>query len=154
MVAALLLLWLALAITITILAARRFRLAEEVLSAARVNATLLELTPARPLIIRAHHFAIAPSARGHLVRDLGLHGTPSRIGELTGSDSGIVGEDLDALKEDVEVARVSAGRISRKVRASGSGRVFEVRGGPAPEPAQPGSLLLWFFDTSVGEEER
>ena len=151
MVAALLLLWLALAITITILAARRFRLAEEVLSAARVNATLLELTPARPLIIRADHKI---EADPHLVRDLGLHGTPSRIGELTGNDSGIVGEDLDALKEDVEVARVSAGRISRKVRASGSGRVFEVRGGPAPEPAQPGSLLLWFFDTSVGEEER
>ena len=72
MVAALLLLWLALAITITILAARRFRLAEEVLSAARVNATLLELTPARPLIIRADHKI---EADPHLVRDLGLHGT-------------------------------------------------------------------------------
>ena len=52
------------------------------------------------------------------------------------------------------MARVSAGRLSRKVRASGTGRVFEVRGGPAPAPEPPGTLLLWFFDTSAEEEER
>jgi signal transduction histidine kinase len=32
--------------------------------------------------------------------------------------------------------------------------VFDVRGGPAPAPEAPGTLLLWFYDTSVGEEER
>ncbi len=32
--------------------------------------------------------------------------------------------------------------------------MFEVRGGPAPPPEPPGTLLLWFFDTSAGEEER
>ena len=32
--------------------------------------------------------------------------------------------------------------------------MFDVRGGPAPAPEAPGTLLLWFFDMSAGEEER
>ena len=150
-IVALALLWLALAVAITIAAARRFRLAEEVLGAARANATLLELTPARPLLILPDQRIEADM---QLVRDLGLHDQPSRLKELVGNDSGIVREDLEALNEEVDAARASAGRIARKVRAHGSGRVFEVRGGPAPAPEPPGTLLLWFFDTSAGEEER
>jgi signal transduction histidine kinase len=150
-IVALALLWLALAVAITSAAARRFRLAEEVLGAARANATLLELTPARPLLIRPDQRIEADM---QLVRDLGLHDQPSRLKELVGSDSGILREDLEALNEEVDAARASAGRIARKVRAHGSGRVFEVRGGPAPAPEPPGTLLLWFFDTSAGEEER
>ena len=148
---ALALLWLALAVTITIVAARRYRLAEQVLEAARANAALLELTPARPLVIRPDERI---EADDQLLRELGLHGTPARIGDLGGTDSGLTAEDLEALRQDVESARVSASRISRKVRANGSGRVFEVRGGPSPASAPAGTLLLWFFDTSAGEEER
>ena len=150
-IGALALFWLAIAAMIAIVAARRLRLAEEVLGAARANATLLELTPARPLLIRSDQKI---EADAQLVRELGLGGTPTRLADLVGSDGGLSPEDLDALKEDIEAARVSAGRIARKVRASGSGRVFEVRGGPAPLPAQAGTMLLWFFDTSAGEEER
>jgi signal transduction histidine kinase len=150
-IAALALIWLVLAITIAILAARRFRLAELVLEAARANSTLLELTPARPLVVRPDQRI---EADAQLVRELGLHGNPTRLGELTGNESGIAAEDLEALREDVETARVSAARIGRKVRANGSGRVFEVRGGPAPSSSPAGTLLLWFFDTSAGEEER
>jgi len=51
-VTALALAWIVVAVTIAILAARRFRLAETVLSAARVNAALLESAPARPLVVR------------------------------------------------------------------------------------------------------
>ena len=148
---ALALLWLALAVAITIVAARRFRLAERVLEAARANATLLELTPARPIVVRPDQRV---EADPQLLRELGLQGTPARLGDLSGSDSGITPQDLEALREDVESARVSASRIFRKVHASGSGRVFEVRGGPAPASAPAGTLLLWFFDTSAGEEER
>ncbi|MGN6059161.1 MAG: ATP-binding protein [Sphingomicrobium sp.] len=147
----LVLLWLALAVWMTLTAARRFRLAEDVLGAARANAALLELTPARPLVVRADRRI---EADPQLVRDLGLHGMPGRLSELTGNDSGILAEDLEVLEQDIDGARMSAERVSRKVRASGSGRVFEVRGGPAPAPAQPGTLLLWFFDTSAGEDER
>src|SRR5690349_24758717 len=92
-IVALALLWLALAVAITIAAARRFRLAEDVLSAARANATLLELTPARPLVIRPDQRL---EADAQLVRDLGLHEQPSRLKDLIGNDSGIPSEDLEA----------------------------------------------------------
>ena len=150
-IGALALLWLALAVWMTLLAARRFRLAEDVLGAARANAALLELTPARPLLVRSDQRI---DADPQLVRDLGLHATPGRLSELIGNDSGILAEDLEGLEQDIDAARASFGRISRKVRANGSGRVFEVRGGAAPPPAQAGTLLLWFFDTSASEEER
>jgi signal transduction histidine kinase len=145
------LIWLGVAIALSILAARRLRLAENVLGAARSNATLLELAPARPLVIRA---GMRIEADPRLLRDLGLDSNPSRLADLVGNDSGIAPDDLEELKTDIEAARLSASRISRKVRASGSGRVFEVRGGPAPAPEPLGTLLLWFFDTSAGEEER
>jgi signal transduction histidine kinase len=150
-IAALALLWLAVAIGLSMLAARRLRLAQDVLSAARANATLLELTPARPLLVLAdQRIEIDPQ----LLRELGLEGHPTRLADLIGNDSGIAPEDLDALTADVAVARASAGRVARKIRAHGSGRVFEVRGGPAPAPESPGTMLLWFFDTSASEEER
>jgi len=150
-IVALALLWLALAVSMTVIAARRFRMAEQVLGAARANATLLELNPARPLVVRPDQ-KIEVDAQ--LARNLGLQGTPARLSELVGDDSGILAEDFDLLKDDLEAARLSAGRISRKVRTSPSGRIFEVRGGLAPEPEAPGTLLLWFVDTSAGEEER
>ena len=150
-IAALGLVWLAVAAAIAVMAARRFRLAETVLDAARSNASLLELTPARPLLVLPDD-RIEADAR--LLRDLGLHSRPHRLVELVGNDSGIAPDDLVALKEDIETARISAGKLSRKVRANGSARVFEVRGGPAPNAPSPGTLLLWFFDTSASEEDR
>src|SRR5438552_3205505 len=150
-VIALALLWLGIAAAIAFVAARRFALAEQVLGAARSNATLLELTPARPLVVRADGHI---EADARLVRELGLETHPNRFAELSGNDSGIAPDDLEALTGEVEAARVSAGRIARKVRAKASGRVFEVRGSPAPAPETAGTMLLWFFDTSAGEEER
>jgi signal transduction histidine kinase len=144
------LLWLIVAAAISIFAARRFRLAEDVLGAARTSAALLEANPSRPLLV-------GPDGRieidAQLVRDLGFPSRPQHLGELGGDDHGILSGDLEGLTEDIQTARVSAGRVSRKVQASGSARVYEVRGGPAPDQS-PGTLLLWFFDTSAGEEER
>ena len=145
------LLWLGVAATVAILAARRFRLAESVLETARTNATLLELTPARPLLVRPDQKI---EADGQLLRDLGLNVQPKSLSDLAGNDSGIAPDDLELLRADVDGARMSAGRVSRRVRAHGSPRVFDVRGGPAPAPEPAGTLLLWFFDTSSSEEER
>ena len=149
-IALLALLWLGIAFAVSVVAARRLRMAEDVLGAARANARLLELTPARPLLV---HAGLRIEADKQLVRELGLDGTPERLSDLAADGSGLDGEDLAALTQDVEAARVSAGRVSRKVRANGSARVFEVRGGPAPAAEPAGTLLLWFFDTSAGEEE-
>src|SRR5207248_10372159 len=52
-IVALALLWLGIAAATAFVAARRFGLGEQVVAAARANATLLELTPARPLVVRA-----------------------------------------------------------------------------------------------------
>ena len=132
-IVALALLWLALAVSMTVIAARRFRMAEQVLGAARANATLLELNPARPLVVRPDQ-KIEVDAQ--LARDLGLQGTPARLSELVGDDSGILAEDFDLLKDDLEAARLSAGRISRKVRTSPSGA--DLRGSRRPR-ARAGS---------------
>ena len=150
-IAMLAMLWLAVAGAISLVAARRFRLAEQVLDAARANAALLELMPARPLLVRPDRRV---EVDDRLLRDLGLKQQPKTLAGLTGKDSGLLAEDLAALADDIEAAQVSANRIARKVRANGSARVFEVRGGPAPAPEPTGSLLLWFFDTSGAEEER
>ena len=144
------LLWLGIAAAMAIAAARRFRLAEQVLEAAQANARLLQLTPARPLLIDAEGRV---DVDDQLLRDLGLERRPTRLAELVGNDSGIAPDDVEALARDIDAARASAARLARKVRAHGSGRVFDVRGGPAPDEP-PGTLLLWFFDTSAGEEER
>lgn len=150
-IAALAVLWLGIAVVVALAAARRLRLAEDVLDAARAQAALLELMPARPLVVRPDEKV---ESDAQLVRELGLQSPPRRLTDVVGNDGGIAKEDLEALKQDIESARVSAGRISRKVRANGSGRVFDVRGGPAPAPEPPGTLLLWFFDTSASEEDR
>src|SRR5260221_1347711 len=52
-VGALALLWLALAAVIAVIAARRYRLAPNVLDTARAHSRLLELIPSRPLVGRA-----------------------------------------------------------------------------------------------------
>ena len=149
--AALAALWIAVALGLSLAAARRFRLAERVLGAARANATLLEISPARPLLVRADGEV---EADPRLQRELGLKTPPTQLAELHGDDSGILPDDLAALTNEIDAAKASAARIAAKVRVAGSSRVFEVRGGPAPAPEPPGTLLLWFFDMSMGEEER
>jgi signal transduction histidine kinase len=149
-VVALALLWLFIAVAMAVIAARRFRLAQQVIEAAQGNARLLETMPARPLLV---HPDQRIEADEQLLRGLGLETRPARLAELAGNDSGIAPDDLDALTADIEAARASAQNLSRTVHTNGSARVFDVRGGPAPA-APPGTLLLWFFDTSAGEEER
>ena len=150
-VAGLTILWLGLAATIAVVASRRFQLAELVLDAAKANARLLKLMPARPLLVHADQRI---EIDDQLLRDLGLGHRPRTLAELVGNDSGIAADDLEALRQDIEAARASAGRLSRKVHVFGSARVFDVRGGPAPEVQAHGAVLLWFIDTSTGEEER
>ncbi|MGE5563382.1 MAG: ATP-binding protein [Bacillota bacterium] len=150
MIAAVALLWVAIAVAQSLAAARRFRVASGVLEAARANATLLEISPARPVLVRSDgHIEMD----AQLVRELGLGAAPKALADL-GGDDGILADDLAALRDQVEAARASASRFSAKVRLAGSSRVFEVRGGPAPAPEPAGTLLLWFLDMSAGEEER
>ncbi|MEO6225393.1 MAG: ATP-binding protein [Sphingomicrobium sp.] len=148
---ALSLLWLAVAAAVSVLAARRMRLAEQVLTAARANAALLEISPARALVVSANDRI---EADPRLLRDLGVVGTPKTLSDLAKGEAGIVPEDLDTLRSQVAEARIGSGQVSCKVSTPASSRTFVVRGGRAPAPEAPGTLLLWFIDDSVGEEER
>jgi signal transduction histidine kinase len=143
--------WLGIAAAVSIVAARRFRLAEQVLAAARANATLLELSPARALVVRTNDRI---EADPRLLRALGLAGEARTVADLGGDAAGIVADDLAALRSDIADARISAGRIVRKVHVHGAARTFDVLGARAPLPEPPGTLLLWFVDASAGEEER
>ena len=108
-VVALALLWLVIAAAVAVLAARRFQLAQQVLDAARANARLLELMPARP-------FLVGPDQRlevdEQLFRNLGLKSEPKKLSELAGNYSGIVAEDLEALVADIEAAQARFPRLA------------------------------------------
>jgi signal transduction histidine kinase len=149
--AALAAVWILVAAALSLVAARRLQAANQVLDAARANAALLQISPARPLIVRADGTV---EADRQLVRDFGLKTPLRNLAELRGNDSGILDEDLTELMTRIEVGRASATNVAGKVRVAGSSRVFEVKGGPAPPPEPPGALLLWFVDTSNEEEER
>src|SRR6185503_16299161 len=144
-------LWIVIAIAVSIAAARRFRRASAVMSSAQSMASLLDVAPARPLLVHPDsRIEVDP----RLLRELGLDQAPARLAELAGENVGIEQDDLDALVGDIQAAALAGGKIERKVRSAGSRRVFDVRGGPAPSPEPPGTLLLWLFDTSASEEER
>ena len=150
-IAALALLWIAIAIAVSYLALRRFQIAQQVLDIARANATLLEISPARPMLVRSDGRI---EADPQLSRELGLGSAPKSLSDLHGPDFGLLSEDVTALRSQIEAASASASRIEAKVRSSASSRIFDVRGGPAPSPEPAGSLLLWFLDMSAGEEEK
>src|SRR3954452_16227156 len=93
------LLWVAIAAAVGVVAARRLRLAEVVLTAARTNAGLLEAAPARPMLVAPDQkIEVDPQ----LSRNLGLKRSPAKLSDLGGMDSGIEAEDLQALIGDVE----------------------------------------------------
>src|SRR5436190_13325669 len=98
-VAALSLLWLGLAATIALLAARRYRLAEGVLDAARANSRLLELMPSRPIVVWPDGRIEADE---RLVRELGIEGRPTKLDELENAGAGIAAEDLATLGAMIE----------------------------------------------------
>jgi signal transduction histidine kinase len=144
-------LWITIAVALSVMAARRLARAKSLQDSARSLSSLLEVAPARPLLVRPDG-RIEADAR--LLRELGIDQAPARLADLGGDNTGIDKEDLDALVADVEAAAIACERVERTVRAAGSRRVFDVRGGPAPPPEPPGTLLLWLFDTSASEEER
>ncbi len=149
--AALAALWIVIAAALSIVAARRIRDASGLVSAARSLRNLLELSPGRPLIIRADG-RIEADVR--LLRELGIEKNPRSLADLAGNDHGLVAEDLSELEDKVRSAAITGETIQCQVRVAGSGRVLDLRGGPAPAPEPPGTLVLWLFDTSTAESER
>ena len=144
-------LWLAISGALLVLALRRMRDANAVIAAASSMAALLEVAPARPLLVRSDG---SIEADDRLLRELGISGKPRMLADLFGSEHGLLDEDLDSLRNAIEGATLSGATIVQQVRTAGSNRVFEVRGAPAPATEPAGTLLLWLSDTSGAEAER
>ena len=144
-------LWILIAAALSIVAARRVRDADRVMSAARSLRTLVDLSPARPLVVRADG---AIEADSRLLREIGVEAAPRSLSDLGGTQSGLDRADLEALDKSIRDAAMSGTKFQSQVRLAGSGRVLDVRGGPAPAPEPPGTMLLWMFDTSSAETER
>jgi signal transduction histidine kinase len=144
-------LWLAIAAALLVLAARRMREANSVIAAARSMAVLLDVAPARPLVVRPDG-SIEVDER--LLRELGLKPPVRQWADLVGEKSGFDKNDLEALQSAVRAASLSGSQVEQQARVAGSSRVLEVRGGSAPPPEAPGTVLLWLSDTSSAEAER
>ena len=144
-------LWLAIAAAVLVIAARRMRDAGALVGSARSLAALLEVAPARPLLVRGDG---SIDADVRLTRELGLDRQPRSWDDLSGNDHGIARDDLGALRDAVQGAALSGTPVHLQVRATGSDRVFDVRGGPAPYSEGPGAMLLWLSDISASEAER
>lgn len=144
-------LWLAIAAVLLVLAIRRWREAKSVVDAARSMASLLEVAPSRPLISRPDGTI---EVEDRLIRELGLIGQVRTWDDLTGEGIGLDREDLTALQKVVSASSLSGGRVEFQAKVIGSGRILEIRGGPAPSPEPLGTMLLWVSDTTSAEAER
>ncbi|HVF37401.1 MAG TPA: PAS-domain containing protein [Sphingomicrobium sp.] len=143
--------WVAIAAVLAILAALRLRRAQAVLGAARTMRSLLDAAPARALLLNPDG---SVEADAPLVRMLGLAAPPRRLEDLAGDGAGIETEDLRQLEVELEELRLGARPLRRQLRLAGRERVMEARAALAPQPARPGTVLLWLFDISDVDAER
>ena len=84
-------LWILIAAALSVLAARRLRDASRIVSAARLLQNLVELSPARPLVVRSDGGIEADS---RLLREIGIAKPPRSLSDLAGNDHGLVAEDV------------------------------------------------------------
>jgi len=144
-------LWVVFAAALAILAAKRIRRAQAVLEATRAMRSLLDVAPARAMIIHADG-TLDIDAR--LVQDLGLSAVPRQIEGLGGNESGFDSDDLASLIESLADLRLGGAPLRRQLRLAGGEKVLELRAALAPQPAKPGSVLAWLFDISDADLER
>ncbi len=144
-------LWIVIASGVSLVAARRITRAQAVVAGAARLQGLLQLSPARPVVVEPNGRL---EADPRLLREIALTGEPRRLEDLAGADCGLASEDAKALAAEVREAALAGGKVQRQVQVAGSGRVLEVRGGPAPPPEPAGTMVLWFSDTTSAEAER
>src|SRR5574338_531469 len=92
-------LWLAIASALLVIAYRRMREAGAVVDAVTSMAALLEVAPARPLLVRPDG---SLDVDQRLLRELGLQRSAMRWADLGGESHGLIEVDLAALKTSVE----------------------------------------------------
>src|SRR4029453_11003302 len=101
-------LWVAIAAALLVLAGRRMRSANSVVAAATSMASLLEVAPSRPFLVRPD----GPlDADERLLRELSVK-TPARTwDDLSGEGNGLVTDDVAELRNAVQAAALSGSSI-------------------------------------------
>lgn len=142
-------LWVPIAVFLSWRAVRQSRRARELAGHARAIGALLASAPSRPLLITPDRkLDCEPS----LLRELG--NPEARVFADLSSDGAIAPADFAALEHELPAAALGPGRIMHTIRVQSSGRLFDVRGGAAPPPSPPGSVVLWIADCSTAEGAR
>ena len=84
-------LWLAIAAALLVLAGRRMRDANSVVAAATSMASLLEVAPSRPVIVRPDG---SIEADERLLRELSVEAGVGKWADLSGEGNGLVQDDV------------------------------------------------------------
>ena len=143
--------WLALAVTATLIGARKAARAARALHEARAVSDLLSGAPAVPLLVYADD---SVDADPRVAAWLALDKVPSRLAELDGGHGGIGSEALAELAADIANCRATAHPIQRTLALPDGARMFSIRG----EPYSTGddnhrAVLLWLLDVSERQRE-
>lgn len=116
---------------------------------AKAIGALLAAAPVRPMLVAKDGSIEADVS---LLRELGVE-EASNFADLA-RDGGMLPADHAALSDQLGHAALGLNPINRAVTIQASGRRFDVRGGPAPPPSPPGSVLLWIGESSSAERDR
>ena len=109
-------------------------------------ASLIEVSPQVPVILRADWRL---EAGGRLGTWLGLARVPANFDELCGVDEGLDAAAHERLRQAVMAAQRGAKPFALVVRPIGGARELLVQGAAAPPAVGgPGSVLLWVSDTT------
>ena len=142
-------LWLVAGAFLAVRGLRDRRRAHLLTGHARAIGALLAAAPVRPLLVIKDGSIEADEA---LLRELGVAGART-FDDLAGQ-GGMLAADHRALSDQLGEAAMGITPIERAVTIEASGRRFDVRGGAAPPPSPPGSVLLWIGESSSAERDR
>ncbi|MFO1259801.1 MAG: PAS-domain containing protein [Sphingomonadaceae bacterium] len=112
-------------------------------------AALLQSASAIPMLVRADGKIEAPA---RLAAWMGLPTLPTYLSELVGATSCLAEEEGAALVNNIASAQRGAKSFSITLNIMGSSRTLLVKGAPAaPDLANPGAAILWFFDATESQ---
>ncbi|MFZ3484399.1 PAS-domain containing protein [Sphingomonas sp. 3-13AW] len=121
------------------------------ISAAGIDATLVQASPAQAMLVRADGRVEMPP---RLAEWLGLSSMPQTLADLTGMDEGLDPGSAEALLREIGGAQRAARPFRIEVRARGAARTLTATGERAPASLEPhGGALVWFFDATEFQTE-
>lgn len=143
--------WTFAAAALIVAARDRVRQARSARTTARRLATMIDQSPAIPLLVRGDGALEGPA---RLAAWLGLDALPRFLSELHAEDGGLAPDDLEHLRQEVRRTLKTAAPFRMAVTPLGSRRSLVLCGHYADRLVAPeGAALVWWFDHSESEAE-